>query len=300
MAVATERAVRGGRDVRVTGLEAIPVRLPYRVPWENLHTRRAGARREWLDAVVLRLRAGDLEGLGEVPGGRDAARAIVEQAQPVLRGASPFEPGPTLARLEAALGSERAAWRAGVEFALHDLAGKALGVPLYQLLGGRVRQRVPLAYTMGMRPLDQLAAEARRAADGGFRHCIKLKLGAGEDLDYVLAVARAVPGVPVRPDSNMGHDRATAARSWGRCGTPAWPWSWWMTPARSTGASGPSWPRRTACACPSTATCAARPTCSPSSGTGAGSPRLTWTPSAGACAASSRPPGRSNTPASGR
>ncbi|HEX2514220.1 MAG TPA: enolase C-terminal domain-like protein, partial [Chloroflexota bacterium] len=145
------------------------------------------------------------------PGGRDVARAIVERVQPVLRGASPFEPGPTLARLEAALGPERAAWRAGVEFALHDLAGKALGVPLYQLLGGRVRQRVPLAYTMGMRPLDQLAAEARRAADGGFRHCIKLKLGAGEDLDYVLAVARAVPGVPVRPDSNMGHDRATAA-----------------------------------------------------------------------------------------
>jgi muconate cycloisomerase len=54
--------------------------------------------------------------------------------------------------------------------------------------------------------------EARAAADRGFRHCIKLKVGAGEDLDYVLAVARAVPDVPVRPDSNTGHDLATAAR----------------------------------------------------------------------------------------
>src|SRR5918994_4240870 len=63
---------------------------------------------------------------------------------------------------------------------------------------------------MGMRPVDQLAAEARSAAERGFRHCIKLKVGAGEDLDYVRAVARAVPDVPVRPDSNMGHDKATA------------------------------------------------------------------------------------------
>jgi L-Ala-D/L-Glu epimerase len=202
---------RRGRDVRVEGLEAVPVRLPYRVPWENLHTTRAGARREWLDAVVLRVRAGDLEGLGEVPGGPEVARALAAQALPALRGASPLALGPVLERLEAALGPERAAWRAGLEIALHDLAGKALGVPLYQLLGGRVRERVPLAYTMGMRPLAQLAAEARAAAERGFRHCIKLKVGAGGDLDYVLAVARAVPEVPVRPDSNMGHDRTAAA-----------------------------------------------------------------------------------------
>ena len=55
-----------GADVRITGLEAIPLRIPYRVPWENLHTTRAGARREWLHTIVLRLRAGGLVGLGEV------------------------------------------------------------------------------------------------------------------------------------------------------------------------------------------------------------------------------------------
>jgi galactonate dehydratase len=32
----------------------------------------------------------------------------------------------------------------GVEMALWDLAGKAMGVPVYRLLGGRVRQRVPV------------------------------------------------------------------------------------------------------------------------------------------------------------
>ena len=201
-----------GADVRITGLEAIPLRIPYRVPWENLHTTRAGARREWLHTVVLRLRAGGLVGLGEVPGGPDVARDLVGRALPALQGLTPLAIAPALARLDAALGPERAAWRAGLEFALHDLAGRALGVPLYQLLGGKARARVPLAYTMGMRPLDQLAAEAQAAASRGFRHCIKLKVGAGDDLDYVLAVARAVPDVPVRPDSNCGHDKAEAAR----------------------------------------------------------------------------------------
>jgi muconate cycloisomerase len=199
-----------GGAPRITHIEAVPVRLPYRVPWENLHTARAGARREWLDAVVLRVHAGGLEGIGEVPGGPEAAAALVAQAAPALRGASPLAIGPALDRLGQAFGDARSGWRAGLEFALHDVAGKLLGVPVYQLLGGRVRERVPLAYTMGMRPPDQLAAEARAAAERGFRHCIKLKVGAGGDLDFVLAVARAVPGVPVRPDSNMGHDRATA------------------------------------------------------------------------------------------
>src|SRR5262245_32677126 len=44
-----ERAVAGPA---ITRIEAIAVRLPYRVAWENLHTTRAGAKREWLDAVV--------------------------------------------------------------------------------------------------------------------------------------------------------------------------------------------------------------------------------------------------------
>ena len=104
---------RRGRDVRVEGLEAIPVRLPYRVPWENLHTTRAGAKREWLDAVVLRLRAGDLEGLGEVPGGPDVARALEAHALSALRGASPLAIGEALAPLEGAPRHGRASWRAG-------------------------------------------------------------------------------------------------------------------------------------------------------------------------------------------
>jgi L-alanine-DL-glutamate epimerase-like enolase superfamily enzyme len=47
----------------------------------------------------------------------------------------------------------------GIDFALWDLAGKALGVPIYRLMGGRVRPKVPVYFDVGL----QASAEAIRA-----------------------------------------------------------------------------------------------------------------------------------------
>lgn len=60
---------------------------------------------------------------------------------------------------------------AGVEMALWDIKGKALGVPVWQLLGGKVRDAVP-CYANGWfapaRTPDEFAAKAVTAADAGF------------------------------------------------------------------------------------------------------------------------------------
>ena len=60
----------------------------------------------------------------------------------------------------------------GVEMALWDIKGKALGVPVYQLLGGRVRDRVP-CYANGWfspaRTPDEFAAKAKEAVALGFQ-----------------------------------------------------------------------------------------------------------------------------------
>jgi L-alanine-DL-glutamate epimerase-like enolase superfamily enzyme len=52
---------------------------------------------------------------------------------------------------------------AGVDIALWDLKGKALGRPIWQLLGGRVRTRVPV-YASSLRRDLEPAAEAERVA----------------------------------------------------------------------------------------------------------------------------------------
>src|SRR6185436_8368369 len=44
--------------------------------------------------------------------------------------------------------------RAAVEMALWDLTGRALGVPVHRLLGGRVRDRVPLSWSLAVADFD--------------------------------------------------------------------------------------------------------------------------------------------------
>ena len=60
----------------------------------------------------------------------------------------------------------------GVEIALWDIAGKALGVPIYQLLGGKVRDRVRIYCDSGEREMipgdEQSKARIRQIQDMGF------------------------------------------------------------------------------------------------------------------------------------
>jgi muconate cycloisomerase len=71
----------------------------------------------------------------------------------------------------------------GVEIALLDLVAKRYGAPLYELLGGRVRQRVEVCWVAYIRPEQNLAAELtafeadiRARLDEGFG-AFKLKVG---------------------------------------------------------------------------------------------------------------------------
>ena len=60
--------------------------------------------------------------------------------------------------------------------AFYDLAGQALGVPAYKLIGEKFRDRVELAYWSPPMPAEATAAEAERAAKMGFRvHKLKAR-----------------------------------------------------------------------------------------------------------------------------
>ena len=59
----------------------------------------------------------------------------------------------------------------GIDIALWDLKGKALGVPVYQLLGGRVHDRVPVYASAGeaIWPPEKTVEKVKRYAAAGYR-----------------------------------------------------------------------------------------------------------------------------------
>lgn len=80
---------------------------------------------------------------------------------------------------------------AGLQMALLDAAGKALGVPAHRLLGlPQVRQAMPLAWWSTKMPPEVLAAEAEEAASRGFR-AHKFKARPWFDVDDQVAQASA-------------------------------------------------------------------------------------------------------------
>lgn len=71
---------------------------------------------------------------------------------------------------------------AGIDQALWDIKGKALGVPVHDLLGGRVRDRIKVySWIGGDRPAET-AAQAQAAVERGFS---AVKMNGPEELQYV-------------------------------------------------------------------------------------------------------------------
>ncbi|UNX54850.1 galactonate dehydratase [Georgenia sp. TF02-10] len=71
---------------------------------------------------------------------------------------------------------------AGIDQALWDIKGKALGVPVHEMLGGRLRDRINVySWIGGDRPAET-AADARRAADRGFT---AVKMNGPAELQYI-------------------------------------------------------------------------------------------------------------------
>jgi muconate cycloisomerase len=103
--------------------------------------------------------------------------------------------------------------KAAIDLACHDLLGKALGVPVYQLLGGLVRERIPIMWSLGSEPPDVNVREAVAKVEEGY-NTIGLKLGVLPpeiDIKRVARVREAVgPEVQIRCDANQAWTVGTA------------------------------------------------------------------------------------------
>jgi L-rhamnonate dehydratase len=101
-----------------------------------------------------------------------------------------------------------------VDIALWDILGKSARQPVYRLLGGRTKPRIPVyASRLYCTPLDDLCAEAQAYMDEGFK-AMKLRFGwgptdgaegMGRNVDLVRAVRSTVgDGIDIMADAYMG------------------------------------------------------------------------------------------------
>jgi len=135
------------------------------------------------DAMLVKISTdGGLVGYGPGAGSEAAQQEIVDEVRPRLVGQDP-ERWPELR-----------GWAGAAEVALLDLAGKAEGRPVSELLGGRVRDRIRLYGSGGMyMPPEKYAEEAVAIAGMGFG-AYKMRPGIGPegDLEAVAQMRKAV------------------------------------------------------------------------------------------------------------
>ena len=172
------------------------------------------------EALIVKLETdAGLSGWGETEPLGGVRSLIEDHYAPLLIGRDPMAFRATWRELWGAnFGNGMAL--AAVAIALDDLRGKALGLPVAELYGGRLRDRVPayaaaLYYRQNADPAGHYPQVAEETVARGFR-AIKMRIGAQDpkrDLAAVAAVRRAVgPDIRLMADGNGAYTLGTAIR----------------------------------------------------------------------------------------
>ena len=208
--------------MRITDVQTI--RLRAEIPPEGRVFSRSGVRNSRL-ATLVRIETDEgLTGLGSCSGNGEMIEAIITRViKPLLLGMDPTAIDEIWDKAYFRGGHKEFGTRgigvvalSGVDIALWDILGKARGVPLYQLLGGKFRDRVPV-YATALYPEEpsKVAGRARRFAEQGF-HGVKIKVGF--DLDQDIRIVRAVrqelgKDFIVMTDANQGYSLDVALKA---------------------------------------------------------------------------------------
>jgi L-alanine-DL-glutamate epimerase-like enolase superfamily enzyme len=157
--------------------------------------------------VIVEAESGGHVGLGEAApikryaqSAETAARAVEAMAERI------GDPRAyAVAASKAAVPGEAAA-EAALDMALHDLAGKRLGAPLFELLGLDPRRTPQTSFTIG---LDTPEVVVRKVREASAYPILKVKMGSDDDREVLTAV-RDTTDRPIRVDANEGWTPAEA------------------------------------------------------------------------------------------
>jgi L-alanine-DL-glutamate epimerase-like enolase superfamily enzyme len=163
------------------------------------------------DALIVRLGAeGGAFGWGEAaplgatydPAFAEAMRAAAPLLADALIGQEAGAP-PALARLMDARLKGHPYTKSAFDMAAWDLAARAAGRPLHDLLGGRCGEGTALYRSIGVASPEAMAARARALRAAGYRR-LQVKVGAdpAEDAERLAAVAAAAPDAALYADAN--------------------------------------------------------------------------------------------------
>jgi glucarate dehydratase len=203
--------------MRIADIRATTVTVPLDAPLRHANGCHWG---RFVRTIVEVEADNGLIGLGEMGGGGESAEAIFRSMKSYLVGHDPAkleEMRFLIANPTASLYNNRTQILAALEFACLDLLGQAWGVPVCDILGGRLRDRVPFAsYCFFRYPNPQTGRGETRTIDQmvdyaaaqkkryGFR-THKLKAGVfppDYELEVYRALAAAFPGDSLRFDPN--------------------------------------------------------------------------------------------------
>ncbi|HTM11252.1 MAG TPA: enolase C-terminal domain-like protein [Verrucomicrobiae bacterium] len=209
--------------MKITAVETIPIRLPTRRvhQWSSLTTP-IGV------YVIVKISTDDgIAGYGESPALKDwggdymkyygetpetTVHIVNDILAPAIAGHDPCAIGLLHGIMDKAVKGYPYA-KAAVDMALYDLAGKALGVPAYRLLGGCYRRRIPVAHSIGLMEIDKAVEEALQVKSEGIK-TVKLKGGQQprRDVELVRRIREAIgPDVEITVDANQGYDSPKTA-----------------------------------------------------------------------------------------
>jgi L-alanine-DL-glutamate epimerase-like enolase superfamily enzyme len=119
-----------------------------------------------------------------------------------------------------------AAAKGAVDCALHDLLGRSLDLPVVELIGGRVRDRLPAMVGIGIGQPEKMAADARNVVDRLQVRFLKVKIGGGRingrwpvanqvdvDIERLKQVRAAIdPSIVLIADANQAYSPSEAIR----------------------------------------------------------------------------------------
>jgi muconate cycloisomerase len=132
---------------------------------------------------------------------------------PVMKGLDATRPASIMAKLAKQIVGNHFA-KCAIETALFDAQGKRVGLPMSELLGGRVRESLPVLWTLASGDTTKDIAEAERMIHERRHNAFKLKIGKrslAEDVAHVGAIKKVLGDrASVRVDVNMAWDETTA------------------------------------------------------------------------------------------
>jgi muconate cycloisomerase len=206
--------------MRIISVETKPLRIPYNKPFHW-----AQGVIEAAEVILVSVHTDEgITGYGESVSSASAAavQSFLHEAGALCIGRSPFEITALLRKAYQHLFAARgncsaprfgALVLAGLDMALWDVAGKATGRAVHELLGGAVRDRIQYFGFPQGDTADEVAAEAKQWADSGC-DVIYVKIGRGDALDLAIAeqVRASIGNKRLRLDANEAWSPLTAMR----------------------------------------------------------------------------------------